>query len=100
MIEDIRVKANTTFPGDGRRLRIDAHFFELANVAPQLEGADLEQVAEKHPPLQSVFEAQPQLVILLRPAFGDPVHLVPFLRHMAFRFYSQLSAPPVWYSMT
>src|SRR3989337_1529563 len=79
MIEDIGVEAYTALPGHGRRFRIDADFLELAHVAPQLEGADLEQVAEEHPALEPVLEAQPQLVVLFRPAFGDPVHLVPLL---------------------
>ena len=66
MIEDIRVEAYTAFPGHRRGFRIDAHFLELAHVAPQLEGADLEQVAEEHAALQSVVEAQPQLVVFFR----------------------------------
>src|SRR5688572_6974102 len=104
MIEDIGVEAYTAFPGHGRRFRIDADFLELAHVAPQLERADLEQVAEEHPALEPVLEAQPQLVVLFRPAFGDAMHLSPLLFHVAppafLSGYSQLSAPPVWYSIT
>src|SRR4051794_34894082 len=82
MIENIRVKSNAAFPSDRRGLGIDAHFLELAHVAPELERADLEQVAEEHAPFQAVLEAQPQLVIVLGLAGGDP-HLVPFLFHVA-----------------
>src|SRR5436190_18000038 len=102
MIKNIRVQSYTTFPGNGRGLRVDAHLLELAHVAPKLEGADLEQVAEEHAAFQPVLEAQPQLVVLLRLASRDS-HLVPFLVHVPppRRFsQSQLSAPPVWYSMT
>src|SRR3954471_11766856 len=81
MIENIRVKSNAAFPGDRRALRIDAHFLELAHVAPQLERADLEQVAEEHAAFQAILEAQPQLVIVLGLARGDS-HLVPFLFHV------------------
>src|SRR5262245_12942818 len=102
MIKNILVEAYPTLPGDGRRLRIDAHFLELAHVAPQLERADLEQVAEEHPPLQPVLEAKPQLVVILRLARRDS-HRVVLLKHVApprCCLYSQFSAPPVWYSMT
>src|SRR5258706_13200198 len=101
MIKNIRVEAYAAFPGDGRRFRVDAHLLELAHVAPELEGADLEQVAEKHAPLQAVLEAKPQLVILLRLARRDS-HRIELLKHVAPPrcLYSQFSAPPVWYSIT
>src|SRR4030095_7631808 len=94
MIEDVSAQAYPAFPSHGGGFRVDAHFFELAHVAPQLEGADLEQVAEEHAALQPVLEPQPQLVVFLGLARGDSHGVV--LRHG----HSQLSAPPVWYSMT
>src|SRR6478752_4340137 len=65
MVKDVGVQANTSIPGNGGGFRIDAHFLELAHVAPQLEGADLEQVAEEHAPFEAVFELRPQLVVFL-----------------------------------
>src|SRR5436853_2076753 len=102
LIENIAVEPDAALPGDGRGVRIDAHLLEFAHVAPQLEGADLEQVAEEHAALESVLEAQPQLVIFLGLARGDFMHVAPFLFHVAppRTLHSQLSAPPVWYSMT
>src|SRR5688572_33116890 len=104
MIKNIGVEANASRPGDGRGLGIDAHLLELAHVAPQLERADLEQVAEEHAPFQAVLEAQPELVVVFRFAGGDS-HRVELLQHVApsslqASFQSQLSAPPVWYSIT
>src|SRR5688572_23493051 len=96
MIEDVGVQAYAAFPGHGRGGGVDADFLELAHVPPQLESADLKQVAEEHAALQPVLEAQPQLVVLFGLAGGDS-HLVPFLFHVG---QSQFSAPPVWYSMT
>src|SRR5262245_995114 len=80
MIKNIRVEAYASLPRDGGGLRVDAHFLELAHVAPQLERADLEQVAEKHPPLQAVLEAQPQLVVFFGFACGDS-HGIELLKH-------------------
>src|SRR5262249_54151378 len=102
MIKNIRVEANASFPGDGRGFRVDAHLLELAHVAPELEGADLEQVAEEHPALQPVLEAKPQLIVFLRLARRDS-HRVELLKHVApprVTRHSQFNAPPVWYSMT
>src|SRR5262245_49273750 len=101
MIKNIRVKANTTFPGDGRRLRIDAHLFGLAQVAPQLERSDRQQIAENHPALQAVFEAKPQLVVFCRPA-RRASHRVELLTNVApprVAFPSRFTAPLVSYSM-
>src|SRR5687768_5490719 len=81
MIKNIRVEAYAAFPGDGRGFRIDAHLLELAHVAPQLERADLEQVAEKHAAFETVLEAQPQLVIVFCLARRYP-HGVEFLKHV------------------
>src|SRR3954466_5839951 len=96
LIEDIAVEPDAPLPGDGGGVGIDADFLELAHVAPQLEGADLEEVAEEHAALEAVLEAQPQLVVFFRPAVDDLHFLVPFFFHVQ----SQLSAPPVWYSIT
>src|SRR5205823_13235424 len=81
MIEDIGVEPDAALPGDRRRLRVDADLFELAHVAPQLEGADLEEIAEEHAALEAVFETQPQPVVLFRLARGHSVHLAPVLLH-------------------
>src|SRR5687768_16512226 len=96
MIKNIRVEANASRPSDGRGLGVDAHLLELAHVAPQLEGADLEQVAEEHPAFQPVLEAQPELVILFRLACCYS-HRIELLKHVLPppRVQSQLSAPPV-----
>src|SRR3989440_1827538 len=99
LIENIAVEPDAALPGDGRGVRIDAHLLEFAHIAPQLEGADLEQVAEEHAALESVLEAQPQLVVLLGLACRDSMHLIPLLVHVAPP-HSQFKAPPVWYSMT
>src|SRR5689334_21294927 len=115
LIQDIAVEPDAAFPSDGGGVRIDAHLLELAHVPPQLERADLEQVAEEHAALESVLEAQPQLVILLGLARCDSMHFVPLLLHVApprdcfslpalrenithtlpLRIYSQFNAPPV-----
>src|SRR6266481_9705678 len=79
MIEDVGVEPDAALPGDRRRLRIDADLFELAHVAPQLEGADLEEIAEEHAALEAVLETQPQPVVLFRLARGHSVHLAPVL---------------------
>src|SRR5688572_10031599 len=63
MIKNIRVEADAALPGHRRGLRINRHLLELAHVAPLLERADLQQVAEEHPAFQSVLEAKPQLVV-------------------------------------
>src|SRR5688572_29380365 len=99
MVKDIGIETDAARPGDRRRLRVDAHLLELAHVPPQLEGADLEQVAEEHAPLYAVLEAQPQPVIFLRLALGD-AHFLSHLVRVFFHGYSQLRAPPVWYSIT
>src|SRR5205085_1151839 len=65
LVEHIAVEPDAAFPGDRRRVRIDADLLELAHIAPQLESADLEQIAEEHAALESVLEAQPQFVVLL-----------------------------------
>src|SRR4051812_2209773 len=93
LIQDIAVEPNTAFPGNGRGMRIDAHLLELAHIPPQLERADLEQVAEEHRAFESVLEAQPQLVILLGLACCDSMHLIPLLFHVALprRFFSHQS---------
>src|SRR3954465_12376589 len=96
MIEDVGVQAYPAFPSYGRGRGVHADFFELAHVAPQLEGADLEQVAEEYAALQPVLEPKPQLVVFFRLARRDS-HFLPFLVHVG---QSQFSAPPVWYSMT
>src|SRR5213076_1253843 len=57
MIEDVGVEPDAALPGDRRRLRVDADLFELAHVAPQLEGADLEEIAEEHAALEAVLNA-------------------------------------------
>src|SRR2546421_3677995 len=103
LIENIAVEPDAALPGDGRGVRIDAHLLELAHIPPQLERADLEQVAEEHAALESVLEAQPQLVVLLGLACRNSMHLIPLLFHVApprVFLYSQFKAPPVWYSMT
>src|SRR5437763_5809551 len=103
LVEDVAVEPDAAFPGDGRGIRVDAHLLELAHVAPELERADLEQVAEEHAALESILEAQPQLVVLLGLACGNSMHLIPLLFHVApprVFLYSQFRAPPVWYSMT
>src|SRR5260221_8171462 len=82
MIKNIRVEANAAFPGHGCRFRIDAHFLELAHVAPELEGADLEQVAEEDASLQAVLEAKPQLIVFFRLA-GRDSHRIELLKHVA-----------------
>src|SRR5437763_7402336 len=56
LIEDIAVEPDTSFPGDCRGVRIDAHLLELAHVAPELEGANLEQVAEEHRAFEPILE--------------------------------------------
>src|SRR5260221_9652570 len=99
LVEHVAVEADAAFPGDRRRIRIDADLLEFAHIAPQLEGADLEQVAEEHAALESVLEAQPQFVVLLGLACRDSMHLIPLLVHVAPP-HSQFKAPPVWYSMT
>src|SRR4051812_12784825 len=96
LVEHVAVEADAAFPGDGRGVGIDRDLLEFTHVPPELERADLKQVAEEHTALESVFEAQPELVVFLRLARRYPMHLVPLL----FRFHSQLSAPPVWYSIT
>src|SRR3990167_4873627 len=104
--EDVRIEPDASLPRQRRGLGIDAHFLELAHVAPQLERADLEQVAEKHASFQPVVEPQPQHVVFLRLAGSDPVHRIPIFSHqLAFAqiresAQSQLNAPPVWYSIT
>src|SRR5229473_4415790 len=70
MIEDVGVEPDAALPGDRRRLRVDADLFELAHVAPQLEGADLEEIAEEHAALEAVLETQPQPIVLFRLARG------------------------------
>src|SRR3954468_22190156 len=94
MVKDVGVQANTSIPGNRRSLRIDAHLFELSHIAPQLEGADLEQVAEEYAAFQAVLEAQPQLIVVFSLACGDAHRVVLVHGH------SQFSAPPVWYSIT
>src|SRR5262245_39396199 len=91
MIEDVGVQAYPAFPSHGGGLGVDAHFFELAHVAPQLEGSDLEQVAEEYAPLQPVLEPQPQLVVAFRLARGYS-HLFPFLVHVGLEAVSPSSA--------
>src|SRR5947208_9557416 len=81
MIEDVGVEPDAALPGDRRRLRVDADLFELAHVAPQLEGADLEEIAEEHAALEAGLETQPQPVGLFRLARGHSVHLGPSLLH-------------------
>src|SRR5687767_3101662 len=81
MIKNISIEANASLPGDGRGLGVDAHLLELAHVAPQLEGADLEQVAQEHPALQPVLEAQPELVIFFRLACCYS-HRIELLKHV------------------
>src|SRR5713101_6925520 len=81
MIEDVRIEPDAALPGDRRRLRIDADPFELAHIAPQLEGTDLEEIAEEHAALEAVLETQPQPVVLFRLARGHSVHLAPVLLH-------------------
>src|SRR3954465_9034042 len=83
LIEDIAVEPDAALPGDGGGVGIDADFLELAHVAPQLERADLEQVAEEHAALEAVLEAQPELVVFLGLACGDSMHFVPLLFHLA-----------------
>src|SRR5882724_5332636 len=96
LVEHVAVETDAAFPGDGRGVGVDRDLLEFTHVAPQLERADLKQVAEEHAALESVFEAQPELVVFLRLACRYSMHLVPLL----FCFHSQLSAPPVWYSIT
>src|SRR5689334_1246129 len=81
LIQDIAVEPDAAFPGDGGRVRIDADLLELAHVPPQLERADLEQVAEEYAAFEAVIEAQPQFVVLLGLACRDSMHLVPLLFH-------------------
>src|SRR3954447_20458392 len=83
LVQDVVVEPDAAFPGDGGRVRIDAHFLELAHIAPQLERADLEKIAEKHAALEPVLEAQPQVVVLLGLARCDSMHFVPLLLHVA-----------------
>src|SRR5690606_15399849 len=102
VVQDIRIQPDAALPGDRGGLRVDAHLLELAHVPPQLERADLEQVAEEDASLEPVLEPEPQVVVLLGLA-GCDAHLAPFLHfvcgHRAAP-QSQLSAPPVWYSIT
>src|SRR5947207_11362292 len=100
LVEHVAVEPDAALPGDGRSVRIYADLLEFAHVAPQLERADLEQVAEEHAAFESVLEAQPQLVVLLDLACGDSMHLIPLLVHVVPPRHSQFRAPPVWYSMT
>src|SRR2546430_14209043 len=83
LIENIAVEPDAALPGDGRGVRIDAHLLELAHVSPQLERADLEQVAKEHAALEPVLEAQPELVVLLGLACRYSMHLIPLLFHVA-----------------
>ena len=59
LVQNFRVEADAAFPGHGGGLRVDAHLLEFAHIAPELEGADLEQVAEEHAALQPVVEPDP-----------------------------------------
>src|SRR6187455_2305169 len=86
MIKNIRIETYTTFPRHRRGFGIDRHLLELAHIAPKLERADLQQVAEEHAALQPVLEAKPQLVVLLRLARRDS-HRIELLKHVA---------PPRW----
>src|SRR6185503_5130403 len=104
MIKNIGVKAYPALPRHGRGIRVDAHLLELAHVAPELESADLEEIAEEHAALKPVLEAQPQLVVFFRLACCYS-HRIELLEHVAppreylLRIpnsYSQLNAPPVW----
>src|SRR4029079_11940826 len=100
LVQHIRIEPDAAFPGDRGRFGIDAHFFELSHIAPQLESADLEQSTQKDASFETVVEADPQLVVLFSLARVLSVHDGFSAHGTIVAFQSQLSAPPVWYSMT
>src|SRR5262249_32841585 len=75
LIQDIRIKAYSAFPRHLGGLRVYAHLLELAHVAPELECADLEQVAEEDAAFQSVVETDPELVVFFGFAGGHFMHV-------------------------
>src|SRR3954465_7888927 len=83
LVKNVAVEPDAAFPGDSRGVGIDAHLLELAHIAPELEGTDLQKIAEEHAALESILEAQPQVVILLGLARCDSMHFIPLLLHVA-----------------
>src|SRR5260221_6675493 len=82
LVEYFRIEPDAAFPGHRRGLGVHRDFLELAHVAPQLEGADLEQVAEEYTALQAIVETQPELVVVFRLARSHSMHrlLLPVAR--------------------
>src|SRR4051812_28861109 len=75
LVEHLRIQPDAPFPRHRRGLGIHDDLLELTHVAPKLEGADLEEVSEKHAALQPVVETQPELVVVFRLARSYSMHL-------------------------
>jgi len=73
-VKDVLIDTDTALPADSAAVGINADLLEHLDVSPYLERTDTDQIAEINPAFHAVIEAQPERVVIFRPALGQLAH--------------------------